>query len=321
MSDHDATQNKRAPLAFLAGAEPPRPAWFDAALAQAPQRTTVDAQGVAIETLVWGEPGRPGVLLLHGNRAHADWWSFIAPFLAADYRVVALSWSGMGGSGWRDTYSFDTLIDEIDAVAEATGLFEAPRKPVVVAHSFGAFVALRYAAVRGERLGGVVTIDMPMHKRDRSREPRDGEEPMRDNAVYADLAAALARYRFAPLQPCENLFIADHIARLSLKPAEGGGVTWRFDPYFWRDLRLGSPAQDMMTSRCPVAVMWGADSVLIDREMMKRVREKYPAGVPWIEIPAAGHHVLVDQPLALVAALRGLLSSWPRSPRKPAAES
>lgn len=320
MSREDASPNQRAPLAELAGQPPARPAWFDAALAQSPERGTVDVHGVAIETLSWGERGRPGLLLLHGNRAHADWWSFIAPFLADHFRVVAMSWSGMGGSGWRDSYSFATLIDEVDAVAQATGLFDAPRKPVVVAHSFGAFVALRYAADRGVKLGGVVTVDMPMHARDRSREARDGDGPLRDNAVYPDLTAALARYRFAPLQPCENLFIADHIARLSLKPVDGG-VTWRFDPYFWRHLRLGSPAQDMMNSQCPVAVMWGGDSVLIDKDMMSRVQQKYPAGVPWIEIPAAGHHVLVDQPLALVSALRGLLSSWPRTSRKATTES
>lgn len=317
------TENMRAPLAPLGGVPPARPAWFDAALAQAPQRTTVHVHGADIETLAWGDIGQPGLLLLHGNRAHADWWSFIAPFFAADRRVVAMSWSGMGGSGWRERYSMDLLVDEMDAVAEATGLFAATRPPVAVAHSFGAFVALRYAADRGRRLSGVVTVDMPLQRRERSDRPREsGETSLRDNAVYPDLASALARYRFAPLQPCENLFIADHLARLSLKPApdpqgDGLGVTWRFDPYLWRHLRIGSPAQDMLASQCPVAVMWGADSVLIDRDMIARIRTKYPSGMPWIEVPAAGHHVMVDQPLAFVAALRGLLAGWPRSGPSP----
>jgi hypothetical protein len=34
-------------------------------------------------------------------------------------------------------------------------------------------------------------------------------------------------------------------------------------------------------------------------------------GAPRIEIPAARHHVMVDQPLALVSALRALLQRWP----------
>lgn len=320
MSEKEPTPNMKAPLAPLAGAVPPRPAWFEAALARAPERSVVDVLGTGIEVLTWGERGRPGLLFLHGNRAHADWWSFIAPYFADTHRVVAMSWSGMGGSGWRDTYSMATLVEEMDTVAQATGLFDGPVKPVAVAHSFGAFVALRYAADRGRKFGGVVTVDMPMTKRPDG--PRERSNEMRDNAVYPDVASALARYRFAPLQPCENLFIADHMARLSLKPAaDGAGVTWRFDPYQWRELRIGSPGQDMVASQCPVAVMWGGDSVLIDKPHLDHVRSKYASGMPWIEIPSAGHHVMVDQPLAFVTAVRGLLAGWPRSRERATADA
>ena len=45
---------------------------------------------------------RPGLLLVHGNAAHAYWWSFIAPLLARDYNVAAMDLSGMGDSGWRE---------------------------------------------------------------------------------------------------------------------------------------------------------------------------------------------------------------------------
>jgi pimeloyl-ACP methyl ester carboxylesterase len=34
---------------------------------------------------------------------------------------------------------------------------------------------------------------------------------------------------------------------------------------------------------------------------------------PLIEIPAAGHHIMLDQPIALAAALRTLLSDWDHS--------
>jgi pimeloyl-ACP methyl ester carboxylesterase len=34
-------------------------------------------------------------------------------------------------------------------------------------------------------------------------------------------------------------------------------------------------------------------------------------GAPYIEIPEADHHVMIDQPLAFVAALRALLAAWP----------
>jgi pimeloyl-ACP methyl ester carboxylesterase len=41
-----------------------------------------------------------------------------------------------------------------------------------------------------------------------------------------------------------------------------------------------------------------------------------PGGMPVIDLPDAGHHPMLDQPLALVAALRTLLAVWPpASPR------
>ena len=37
-------------------------------------------------------------------------------------------------------------------------------------------------------------------------------------------------------------------------------------------------------------------------------------GSPDIVIPEAEHHVMIDQPLAFVAALRALLAAWPATP-------
>ena len=78
------------------------PGWFTAALGQQPQRSVVEVEGAAIEVLSWGRPGDPAVLLVHGYTAHAAWWSFIAPLLLAGRRVVALTFSGMGRSSWRE---------------------------------------------------------------------------------------------------------------------------------------------------------------------------------------------------------------------------
>ncbi|MHB9880172.1 hypothetical protein ACSMXM_10980 [Pacificimonas sp. ICDLI1SI03] len=36
----------------------------------------------------------------------------------------------------------------------------------------------------------------------------------------------------------------------------------------------------------------------------------YPDGVPFAAIPEAGYHVMIDQPLALVACLRAFITQW-----------
>ena len=313
--------NIQAPLAHLKGEKPEAPRWFEQAVQRVPQRSFTEVEGAQIETLTWGEVGKPGLLLLHGNRAHADWWTFIAPFFADDFRVAALSWSGMGGSDWRESYSFDLLSQEVGAVAEAAGLFESSTKPVVVAHSFGGFLGLRYASHHGQKIGGLVMVDSPimspeMRQKRRGRGPSGMLDP-RPNRVYDDLPSALARFRFAPPQVCKNLYIADHIARGSLKqaPLESGdelGWTWRFDPYQWRDMRMENPVPDFQALQCPVSIMWGSHSLLFDAEVLAYIAGLAPAGSPRIEIPAARHHLMVDQPLAFVTALRGLLAGWPR---------
>jgi len=307
------------PLAALHGAIPPRPSWFADAVAHEPECSWHDVQGARIETLSWGERGRPGLLLLHGKMAHAHWWSFIAPFFAATHRVVALSFSGMGGSDWRESYSAQTMADEAIGVAQAAGAFDAAEPPIVVGHSFGGFVSLLCAHQHGERLKGVITLDMPLMSRElREARARPGLRQafaaVRPTKLYPSLAAALARFRFAPEQPCENLYIADHIARTSLKQvhaADGSPAwTWRFDPKV-APVGPGRAAQALAERRCPVAIGWGAESALVTPAVARYACELAGADAPRLEIPGARHHVMVDQPLALVAALRVLLQTWP----------
>lgn len=311
MSHADA-DNLRAPLAHLAGARPPAPAWFDSALADVPERRFVEVQGARIESLSWGARGKPGLLFLHGNGAHADWWRFIAPFFAADYRVAALSWSGMGASDHRPTYSLDLFIAEAFGVAEAEGLFDGAEKPLFVAHSFGGFPLMGCAARHGGRLRGAVMVDTPVRSPEEESPRRRGRSASapRPHRVYPTIEAALSRFRFAPEQPCENLFIADHIARTSLQTAEGGW-TWKFDPFLWSAFELGDTRTLLAEVAAPFALIWGDRSMLMPAELTQRMVAALPAGSPAIAIPDAAHHVMVDQPLAFVAALRGLFSGWP----------
>jgi hypothetical protein len=124
------------PLARFGGVRPPAPAWFETALADAPERSSVDVDGAAIETLCWGRRGTQTLILLHGTGAHADWWSFIAPALATERRVIAFSLSGMGRSAWRDDYSVAGYAREVIAVAEAGGAFASVEPPLVLGCGF-----------------------------------------------------------------------------------------------------------------------------------------------------------------------------------------
>ncbi len=315
-----AQASKPEPSSMLAtfnGARPPAPAWFDRAIADGPERSRMDVAGAGIEVLTWGKVGAPGLLLLHGGMAHADWWSFIAPFFSATHRVAALSWSGMGASDWRPSYSIDTYVEEMMAVAEATGVFDGPTKPIVLSHSFGSFPTMRCARTLGDRFAGMMILDSPVlspEQRKARDANRKAQAPPRETRIYASEAEALSRFRFSPNQPCENFYIVDFIARSSLrrvKAADGSeGWTWKFDPFMWSRLTRSEGAEDLTHARCPMATLWGGKSSLFQAEVIDYVKQIAPMDTLFIEIPEAHHHVMADQPLALVAAARSVIATW-----------
>jgi len=311
--EKDAPPELRAPLALFHGEPPPAPAWFKAAIAQAPDRGFVATPRGRIETLTWGEVGRPGLLFVPGNTAHADWWSFICPFFAETYRVTAMSLAGMGESEWRDAYSFDAFADDAEDVARATGLHEGGRKPIYVAHSFGGGEAFWVASRRPEQLHAAIIVDVGfVLPTDHVPTAAMRQGPSR---VYPSLAAALARFRLAPVQPVANLYILDHIARRSLRPAalpdgSGQGWTWKFDPDMWA--KFDQPMMQAFFAsspsiHVPVAHIFGEQSSL---RSTPGLSDFYPQLGFDVGMPDAHHHIMVDQPLALTAAIRSLLAAW-----------
>ena len=306
------------PLASFAGAPPPAPAWFVQAVAVEPEHRFVEVEGARLHYLRWGDPAKPGLLLVHGNAAHAYWWSFIAPFLARDYNVAAMDFSGMGDSAWRaNGYSMEGFAREELAVCEDAGMFALAEPPVIVGHSFGGFVTILTGALYGGRLAGTVILDSPVNPPDR---PRIGPLPFRRaQKVYPSLAAALARFRLLPPQVCENLFLLDWVARHSLKEVEGG-FSWKFDPAIWRDFSIGDTAARLKATKCRIAILRGEQSILMPPQIGAYMFNLLGRSAPVVDIPEAQHHVMLDQPLALVAALRALLADWEHSHprRKPA---
>lgn len=297
------------------GEKPPAPDWFNTAIETRYETHFVDVDGAQVHYQVWGKPSAPGVLLVHGNGAHAHWYDFIAPWLAKSHRVVAMTFSGMGDSAWRDKYTISRFSAEQIAVSDAAGLFESPQKPIIIAHSFGGFVTLQTGANASDRFGGIIIVDSPI------RPPEDNWDGpptrSRGNRAYADLTSALSRFRLAPPQGCENHYIVDYIGRHSLKSIEsetgGTGWTWKFDPFIWQHFEAEEPSTDLVKQiTCPLTFMRGERSGLVTDRIWSFMQDLRP-DAQFVSIPDADHHVMLDQPLAFVAAARTQLTAWASS--------
>src|SRR3954470_14539210 len=110
------------------------PQWFRDALAVPFSDERVSVARADIHYVAWGEPGRRGLVFVHGGGAHAHWWTHVAARFAGEFRVVAVDLTGHGDSDHRDSYAFEQWTDEVIAVAAISGV-DGP--PVVIGHSMG----------------------------------------------------------------------------------------------------------------------------------------------------------------------------------------
>ncbi len=127
---------------------------------------TVDP-GDRIHFLDWGgpalaaDPGRPGVLLIHGLSNTAWSWTPAARRLRAVRRVVAMDLRGHGLSDAPvDGYDPTSFAADVLAVAEGSGLLTGVDDRVILAgHGFGAIVAAWAAAAFEDRCAGLILVD------------------------------------------------------------------------------------------------------------------------------------------------------------------
>ena len=118
-----------------------------------------------------------------------------------------------------------------------------------------------------------------------------------------------------PEPTCAEPYILDHIGRHSLRRVEDGW-TWKFDPLVFRRFAPRAIHEILPEVRCRVA-LFRAEFGLVTPDIGDYMYELLDRNAPVVEIPSAYHHLLLDQPLALITGLRAILSDWEHSiPRK-----
>ncbi len=100
--------------------------------------------------------GSPPILALHGLASNARWWDLVAARLSPRWRVLAPDLRGHGRSDRPETgYSFAEVVEDLRGLCDAAGL----ERVLVAGHSWGASVALWFAAALPERVLGCVCVD------------------------------------------------------------------------------------------------------------------------------------------------------------------
>jgi lipase len=164
----------------------------------------------------FGPAGPPRLLALHGLTGHGKRWGQLATGHLAEISVAAPDLIGHGRSSWAAPWTIDA---NVAALAE---LLDGP--VTVVAHSFGAAIALHLAATHPDRVAGLVLLD-PAVGLDGGW-TRDIAEAMLASPDYPDAAEARAEKAngsWADVDPAVlDADLAEHLVELP-----GGRYGWR----------------------------------------------------------------------------------------------
>ncbi|VAV83844.1 hypothetical protein MNBD_DELTA01-1550 [hydrothermal vent metagenome] len=118
--------------------------------------TVASSDGSRIAYDVRGE-GDITLVFIHCWTCNSSFWDGQVEFFAKDYRVVTLDLAGHARStSERSKYSVEAFGRDVEAVVSKVGA----KKIVLVGHSMGAPVAIEAARLLGDRVIGIVGVDM-----------------------------------------------------------------------------------------------------------------------------------------------------------------
>ena len=119
----------------------------------------VQANGVRLHFLEYGDAERPDVVVVPGITSPAATWEFAAVALGRDYHVWVMDVRGRGLSD--HPASGFTTPDYARDLAEALPVLGLER-PLVLGHSMGARIAAAFGALYPELRGPLIVADPPM---------------------------------------------------------------------------------------------------------------------------------------------------------------
>jgi pimeloyl-ACP methyl ester carboxylesterase len=203
-------------------------------------------------------------------------------------------------------YTTESHVGDLDAFVQARGL----ERFVLVGMSLGGVNALAWAGRHGERLAGLVLVDIG---------PEVRPAGVRKIAAFTSDATPLDSVdhfvdRALAFNPRRNRELLRRSLLHNLRRMPDGRFMWKYDQRHRGrapDPNAYARRRDLLWSAvdavdCPTLVVRGAQSDVFGDEDAERLAGRLRRG-RWVRIEGAGHTVQGDNPAGLLAALRPFL--------------
>ena len=252
---------------------------------------------VLLQLQHWGDAANPPLVLLHGGGANVHWWDHLASGLSRHFHVIALDFRGHGDSDYPEQLEVGGFNSDLEALCDHLGTTRLS----LVGHSMGAQVALDHAS-RHPETQQIALLDLARGASRRSR--RVARLALSLRRTYATREEAIDRYRVIPPSERIEAQLLRHIAEHSVRLEADGRWGFKFDPRWFTVPPRPAPELGQVSAR--VLLLRGEESSLLSPEGAAELIGELPRA-ELVNIPGAGHHVLLDQPGRTLAALTEFL--------------
>lgn len=270
-----------------------------------PEDKFVQANGMRLHYLDWGNEDKPKMLLLHGGAQTAHSWDFFALGIRDHFHVIALDQRGHGDSDWSEgsEYGPEYHVADVNAFTDAIGY----NRFILVGLSMGGRNSYAFAAKHPAKVEQLVIVDVgPDVQREGSAYIR---EFLEDTEVFESFDWLVERVRkYNPRRPEEQ--IRGSLIN-NLKRMEDGRWTWKHDRR--RGIRRDRGGEmnegawdDLGAVQARTLVVRGAESNILSAATANRMLETLRDG-NLVEVSKAGHLVQGDNPVEFDKVVREFL--------------
>lgn len=280
----------------------------------------IDAAGLAIHYIDWGEPADELLILVHGFLDHAhSWRPFVTSLQSKSKKplwIVAPDCRGHGDSGWVGAggyYHFPDYVFDLDCLIQSLGASHL----ALIGHSMGGTISLLYTGTFPQRVASLVLIEGvgPPGSRFSDAPPRmekwisevrgRGRKHLRQ---YTSIEAGAGQ--LLQNNPRLKSEFAFELAQTGMRQNTSGKWVWKFDP-----LHRTTAPQPFYTEQaieflrrieCPTLTIEGKESHQTKRTD-KQKRFEAISNRRHVVIENAGHMVHQDNPEALAQTISDFL--------------
>jgi pimeloyl-ACP methyl ester carboxylesterase len=243
----------------------------------------------------------PPLVVLHGVFGSGDNWLTVSKAFADTHTVYLVDLRNHGHSPWSDAFNYDLMAEDVYELAQNESL----NKFVLLGHSMGGKVAMRFAQLYPQLLEKLIIVDIA---------PRS-YKPHHQNIIDGFRAVPLAT--LAGRQEADTA-MAKHIAEADVRQfllknlyrTPEGNFTWRLnlDAISQNISEVGAelPASKEISTK--TLFIAGANSKYIQAADEKDIHQRF-SNVTIKSVPNAGHWVHAEQPVAFAATVNEFLNT------------